>query len=153
MVGWHHWLDGHEFELTPGVGDGQGDLACCSPWGRKELERLSNWTEQMLVPIECQFCLFFHIFTNLSILNECNLMLPGCWPSFYPFLFSCVLNVVNFLLYHLDSGFFFQYWGQLQIHFSLIDNHAFKIPCFLLVLSVKYLTVKMKKVILTKDTL
>ena len=36
MVGWHHQLDGHEFELSPGVGDGQGDLVCCSPWGRKE---------------------------------------------------------------------------------------------------------------------
>ena len=33
MVGWHHWLDGHEFEQAPGVGDGQGGLACCSPWG------------------------------------------------------------------------------------------------------------------------
>ena len=33
MVGWHHWLDGHEFEWTPGVGDGQGSLACYSPWG------------------------------------------------------------------------------------------------------------------------
>ena len=32
MVGWHHWLNGHEFEQTPGVGDGQGGLACCSPW-------------------------------------------------------------------------------------------------------------------------
>ena len=48
MVGWHHWIDGHEFEWTPGVGDGQGSLACCSPWGRKEsdtTERL-NWTER-----------------------------------------------------------------------------------------------------------
>ena len=36
MVGWHHWLDGHEFEQAPGVGGGQGGLACCSPWGRKE---------------------------------------------------------------------------------------------------------------------
>ena len=47
MVGWHHWLDGHEFEKAPGVGDGQGSLACCSPWGRKEsgtTEQL-NWTE------------------------------------------------------------------------------------------------------------
>ena len=35
MVGWHHWLDGHEFEQAPGVGDGQGSL-CCSPWGYKE---------------------------------------------------------------------------------------------------------------------
>ena len=35
MVGWHHLLSGHEFEQTPGVGDGQGDLACCSPWGHR----------------------------------------------------------------------------------------------------------------------
>ena len=45
MVGWHHWLDGHEFEQAPGVGDGQGSLACCSPWDHKEsdmTERL-NW--------------------------------------------------------------------------------------------------------------
>ena len=37
MVGWHHRLNGHEFDSTPGVGDGQGGLVCCSPWGRKEL--------------------------------------------------------------------------------------------------------------------
>ena len=36
MVGWHHRLDRHEFEQAPGVGDRQGSLACCSPWGRKE---------------------------------------------------------------------------------------------------------------------
>ena len=36
MVGWHHRLNGHEFESTPGVGDGQGGLACCSPWCSKE---------------------------------------------------------------------------------------------------------------------
>ena len=35
MVGWHHQLDGHEFEQAPGAGDGQGSLACCSPWGRR----------------------------------------------------------------------------------------------------------------------
>jgi len=42
MVGWHHWLDGHEFEQAPGVGDGQGSLACCSPWGHKESNRTEN---------------------------------------------------------------------------------------------------------------
>ena len=36
MIGWHHWLNGHEFEQAPGVGDGQGSLVCCSPWGCKE---------------------------------------------------------------------------------------------------------------------
>ena len=48
MAGWHHRLDGHECEWTPGDGDGQGGLACCDSWGRKELdttERL-NWTEK-----------------------------------------------------------------------------------------------------------
>ena len=43
MVGWHHQLDGHEFALTPGVGDGQGGLPCCSSWGCKE----SDVTEQL----------------------------------------------------------------------------------------------------------
>ena len=47
MVGWHHRHNGHGFGWTPGVGDGQGGLACCDSWGRKEsdmTERL-NWTE------------------------------------------------------------------------------------------------------------
>ena len=43
MVGWHHRLYGCEFEQALGVGDGQGNLACCSPWGRKE----SDTTEQL----------------------------------------------------------------------------------------------------------
>ena len=38
MVAWYHQLCGHEFEQTPGVGDGLGSLACCSPWGLKELD-------------------------------------------------------------------------------------------------------------------
>ena len=45
MVRWHHKLNGHEFEQAPGVGDGQGSLACCSPWGCKELDKTEqlNW--------------------------------------------------------------------------------------------------------------
>ena len=39
MVGCHHLLGGHEFEQAPGDGEGQGGLACCSPWGQKELDR------------------------------------------------------------------------------------------------------------------
>ena len=47
MAGWHHWLDGHEFGWTPGVGDGQGGLVCCDSWGRKESDTTEqlNWTE------------------------------------------------------------------------------------------------------------
>ena len=51
MVGWHHWLDGHEFEQALGVGDGQGGLVCCSPWGHKELDVTEglNWTDIKLL--------------------------------------------------------------------------------------------------------
>ena len=47
MVGWHHQLNGHEFEQARGVGDGQGSLACCSPWSHKELDMTKwlNWTK------------------------------------------------------------------------------------------------------------
>ena len=64
LVGWHHQLDGHESEQAPGVGDGQGGLEGCSPWGCKELdttERL-NWTETFIslyFPTFLLFCEFF----------------------------------------------------------------------------------------------
>ena len=59
MAGWHHRLYGREFEWTPGDGDGQGGLACCDSWGRKEsdmTERL-NWTEC------CYLYIMFHYFS------------------------------------------------------------------------------------------
>ena len=48
MVGWHHRLNGLGFGWTPGIGEGQGGLACCSPWGRKELDTTEslNWAER-----------------------------------------------------------------------------------------------------------
>ena len=51
MAGWHHQLDGHEFEQVPGVGDRQGNLACCSPWGYKESDTTAqlNWTDGVLI--------------------------------------------------------------------------------------------------------
>ena len=48
IVGWHHQLDGHEFEQAPWVGDGQGSLACCSPWCRKELD-MTEWLNWICV--------------------------------------------------------------------------------------------------------
>ena len=56
MVGWHHWLDGHEFEQALVIGDGQGSLACCSPWGCKELDMIKwlIWTEEIS---EFMYCL------------------------------------------------------------------------------------------------
>ena len=47
MAGWNHWINEPKFEQAPGVGDGQGSLACCSPWGHKESDTTKrlNWTE------------------------------------------------------------------------------------------------------------
>ena len=54
MIGWHHRLDGYEFEQVLGDGDGQGSLPCCSPWGHKEsdpTEQLNNNNNSMLICI------------------------------------------------------------------------------------------------------
>ena len=70
MAGWHHQLNGHEFDWTPGVGDGQGGLVCCDSWGRKEsdtTERL-NWTDnvsgEMMIAaiITLNVCYIFLVF-------------------------------------------------------------------------------------------
>ena len=50
MIGWHHQLDRHEFEQAPGVGDGQGSLACCSPCGHKELD-MTEWQTELNWPV------------------------------------------------------------------------------------------------------
>ena len=54
MVGWHHWLIGHEFEQALGIGDGQGSLACCSPWGSQKVTELTEQTH-------CQTCFSVHL--------------------------------------------------------------------------------------------
>ena len=62
MVGWHHWLNGHEFEQTLGDSEGQGSLACCSPWDCKELDltwQLNNSNEHMFSYHVCISSRFF----------------------------------------------------------------------------------------------
>ena len=49
MVGWHHQLNGHEFEQTPGVGGGHRSLACCSPWGCKKSDRTGQLNNERVV--------------------------------------------------------------------------------------------------------
>ena len=76
MVGWHHQLNGHEFEWTLGVGDGQGGLVCCSSWGCKEWDTIEqlNWTELMLKWSPTSIILFFSSFIlllfSMSTLNK-----------------------------------------------------------------------------------
>ena len=59
MVRWHHWLKGHELEQAPGVGDGQGSLAGCSPWGHKESDMTEqlNWTDGIPYFIYMKICI------------------------------------------------------------------------------------------------
>ena len=71
MVGWHHQLNGHEFEQASGVADGQGGLVCCSPWGLKEVDMTEwlNWTEPTLAA-----SFLFLMATLLS-----HMMFPSWW--------------------------------------------------------------------------
>ena len=89
MVGWHHQLNGHEFEQTQGDGEGQGSLACCSLWGRKEsdmTERLNNnkiptgfqishvdytwpWFGSMVYYPSCLECISHSIFISSSAIT------------------------------------------------------------------------------------
>ena len=110
MAGWHHWLNGHEFEWIPGVGDGQGGMVCCDSWSRKELdttERL-NWTECVSNVVSQEFLLWiFNLSSTLFhdketyisywiILNEYrtklifkNILILFHWRKFsYPMLLS-----------------------------------------------------------------
>ena len=73
MVGWHHWLNGHEFKQAPGDGEGQGSLACCSSWGCKEsdtTERLNS--NKLLENLQSSFfkeALHLHIFPQADSLS------------------------------------------------------------------------------------
>ena len=58
MVGWHHWWNGHEFEQAPGVGGGQGDLACCSPWGCRVGH---DWATELECRIAARKAICYHI--------------------------------------------------------------------------------------------
>ena len=72
MAGWHHWLDGCEFEWTLGDGDGQGDLACCDSWGRKEsdmTERL-NWYKMILNILGIRASLVAQVVKNPPVMQE-----------------------------------------------------------------------------------
>ena len=103
MVGWHHQLNGHEFEQALGVGKGQGSLACCSPWGSKE----SDMTEQL----NSNNHIFFH---------------SGSTNSVKEFQFSHVLTNIDvlFFLYnsHLNRCEVISHCGLICISLMINDG-------------------------------
>ena len=91
MAGRHHWLNGHEFEQAPGVGDGQGSLARCSPWSCKQsdtTERLNWLTDTTLIPTSCEWA---HV-----VLYPCQHFLLAVFKNckfIYLFIFGCARQV------------------------------------------------------------
>ena len=91
---WHHQLNGHEFGYTLGAGDGQGGLACCSSWGRKELDTTEwlIWTEsqnhisQLLQ--RNTSCIFFFNWVKIAVFNFCLICLTSVCFSFL----ICIMN-------------------------------------------------------------
>ena len=67
MAGWHHRLDGHEFEWTLGVGDGQGGLVCCDSWGGKESDTTERLTLWLSATVRCQMCAVHYRFGCLIV--------------------------------------------------------------------------------------
>ena len=115
MAGWHHRLDGHEFEWTPGVGDGQGGLACCNSWGCKGLdmtERL-NWTE-----LNHSLAKIF----TLTLVPILVCFLHKAWQDF-------------------DYGFIF--WGLLTIKYTSLNMPT--LSFFSLVKLIQYLSLTQKQ--------
>ena len=72
MIGWHHWLNGYEFEQTPGDSGWQGSLMCCSSWGHKSQTQLSNWPTLLLFgPVRgLQYDVMFKELLQIPNLNQ-----------------------------------------------------------------------------------
>ena len=127
MVGWHHWLNVHVFGWTPGVGDGQGGLVCCSSWDRKELDMTEqlNWNENKGLSL---FPLFPHLFTMKWWDRVLWSSFLGCWvlsQLFHsPFSFSSRGSLVPFSF--LPWGWFHLHiWGYWHFSCSLDSRLCF----------------------------
>ena len=100
MVGWHHWLKGHEFEQHPGDGEGQGSPACCSPWGGKQSDMTETITITIIVIIVANRNIIIEIFHILFFLPFKKLLI---------YLLSCTES----LLQHI--GFLVVVFGIFQL--------------------------------------
>ena len=111
MAGWHHWLDGPEFEWTPGVDDGQAGLACCDSWGHKEsdtTERL-NWTElnwQREILYKCLKLFLLHTEVKIKIIESLGRRLKKVLGTKSK-LFRESASKTDFLLFLTPQSFFF----------------------------------------------
>ena len=148
MAGWHHWLDGREFEWTPWVGDRQGGLTYCDSWGRKE----SDTTEQLIwteVKLSClDFCFLFtrlatFIFCSLLSINISWIMIRnnitqswfyGHSKFFFKFELprTLILNKPSENKFHIGiwkyPGAYFSYGMTITSAAANSENHSFTQP-------------------------
>ena len=110
MAGWHHWLDGCESQWTPGVGDGQGGLACCDSWGRKESDTTEqlNWTELNWYQFHLSsfsLSLFFFLLWTYQVFPVCQK--PGVeWMWSLAVNPRCLSNIFWVFLWNLLNSVF-----------------------------------------------
>ena len=119
MVGWHHQLNGHKSEQAPRVGNEQGSLTCCSPWGHKELIEQLNWTELSCFFPHCSFCGWFLV--SCQVVALLKIKLPPFfffWKIFHFFLFDWNCHFFPVLLRnnicHCISLWYTAWWFDLH---------------------------------------
>ena len=112
MAGWHHGLNGRESEWTPGVGDGQGGLACCNSWDHKESDTTQqlNWTDWILMCFEfdCMFAFtsqcfsitWFHVTSYYSVFYAWRTPFNSSYKAFLGVIIFCFLSEASF--FHLQ---------------------------------------------------
>jgi len=102
VAGWHHWLDGRESEWTPGVGDGQGGLACCDSWGRKESTEL-NWTK--LSGLQFYFTVILFFFIEIGLIYNVVFQMNNIWFS-YTYIYICVCVYILIFTFYSIIGYY-----------------------------------------------
>ena len=161
MVWWYRHVNGHLFEWTPGVGDGQGGLVCCSPWGHKELdmtERLKwtelNWTDGVFLFMYCRhICAFLVKKVGLFCSSSTH---QG--PIFAPLWVLLVLVVVHGLsrLIHLEAlwrtPLNFSWDSSMQSYWEVKKEKIAELPEVLLVLSFYLASISFINALILHDT-
>ena len=133
--GWQRmrWLDGRESEWTPGVCDGQGGLACCDSWGRKELDTTEqlNWTEcwysllfidKLYCMTVLQFCLFTYLLMNIWVVCNVGLLNKADIDFFVPLCTRCFMDIhLHFLWQNIRRSGMIRSFRKYVVKF--IRNH------------------------------
>ena len=105
MAGWHHWLDECESEWTPGVGDGQGGLACCNSWGRKESDTTERliWSDLIYIYTWVTHTHYIHIYIYTHTHTHTHTYI-------YIYSFSYSSKMFSFLKWTKIQWNWYRYW-------------------------------------------